>query len=242
MPDRFKKYRIASARLQGYDYGQNGAYFVTICTKDRLQYFGNIVVGNVETQYFASPPQNFAEAQNFAPGNKETHYYASLRASQIGEIAIDFWKKIPEHFPFVVLDEFQIMPNHLHGIIIINKMLVENKSEPGMQNELLLETQNELLPETQNELLPETQIIASLHEGYKNKFGPQSGNLSSILRGYKAGVKSFATTNNIEFGWQSRFHDHIIRDKNEMNRIRKYIIDNPDNWVKHRDNVEGLFM
>ena len=55
MPDKFQgKYRIPSARLQGYDYGQNGAYFITICTKNRIHYFGEIISSGVETQYFAS--------------------------------------------------------------------------------------------------------------------------------------------------------------------------------------------
>ena len=188
MPDRYKqRYRISSARLQGYDYGQNGAYFVTICTKDRIHYFGEIIGSCVETQNLAS-----------------------LQPTHIGQIANEYWQKIPEHFPFVILDEFQIMPNHVHGIIVIDSK--------------------------------ETQNIASLQEGYKNKFGPQSGNLSSVIRGYKAAIKSFVTTNHCEFGWQPRFHDRIIRNDDEMNRIRKYIIENPDNWARDRDNKEDLFM
>ncbi|HVK96553.1 MAG TPA: hypothetical protein VM368_01995 [Flavisolibacter sp.] len=183
-----QRYRIPSARLEGYDYGQNGAYFVTICTKDRIHYFGEIIENDV------------AETQNFA----------SLRQTQIAEIANEYWMKIPEHFPFVVLDEFQLMPNHLHGIIIISKP-VETQNIPG-------------------------------RNGYKNKFGPQSGNLSSVIRGYKAAVKSFATTNHIDFAWQPRFHDHIIRNEDEMNRIRKYIVENPDNWMRDRNNEKDPFM
>ena len=76
------------------------------------------------------------------------------------------------------------------------------------------------------------QHVASLRDGYKNKFGPQSNNLSSVIRGYKAAVKSFAKTNKIEFGWQPRFHDRIIRNEEELNRIRKYIIENPETWVR----------
>ena len=199
MSDKFKdKYRIPSTRLRGYDYGQSGAYFITICTKNRIPYLGEIQVNSVE-------------AQDFAPS--ETHNNASLRPTLMGEIAIEYWKKISEHFPFVVLDEFQIMPNHLHGIIIIDK--------PSSV---------------------ETQYFASLQSNYKNKFGPQSGNLSSIVRGYKAAVKSFATTNKIQFEWQPRFHDHIIRNHEEMSRISQYIAENPGNWSKDRDNEEGLFM
>jgi len=199
MPEKYQhKYRIASARLQGYDYGQNGAYFITICTKDRVQFFGEIISGtqNIEQG---------SETQNIGLGS-ETQNIASLRASPMGVIAHEYWQKIPEHFPFVILDEFVVMPNHVHGILIISKPVQMQES------------------------------------GYANKFGPQSGNISSVIRGYKAGVQSYATNNKIDFGWQPRFHDHIIRDNEEMKRIRKYIIENPGNWFRDRNNKEDLYM
>lgn len=203
MSDKYQnKYRIPSARLQGYDYGQNGAYFITICTKNRIHYFGEIIDA-VETKHFA--PQ-------------ETQNNTSLQTTTIGAVANEYWQKIPEHFSFVILDEFVVMPNHVHGIIIISKL-------------------------TDGASGSETQNIASLQAtGYTNKFGPQSGNVSSVMRGYKASVKSFATTNKIEFTWQSRFYDRIIRDYDEMKRIRKYIVENPDNWFRDRNNKEDLYM
>ena len=180
MPDKYQdKYRIPSARLKGYDYGQNGAYFITICTKNRIHYFGEI---------------------------EESRNDPFLQMSPMGIVAYDYWQKIPEHFPFVFLDEYVLMPNHIHGIVIISKSNQQQQID------------------------------------YFNKFGPQSGNLSSIIRGYKAGVKTFATTNKIEFLWQPRFYDRIIRDEDEMKRIRRYIISNPANWDKDRNNKPDLFM
>ena len=200
MPVKYKnKYRISSARLQGYDYGKNGAYFITICTNERIHYFGDIISSPV------------SETQN---GNvSETQNIASLRATPIGIIANEYWQKIPEHFPFVILDEFVVMPNHVHGIINISKPTID-KAGSEMQN------------------VPD----------YTNKFGSQSGNISSIVRGYKAGVKSFATINKIDFAWQPRFHDHIIRDDDELKRIRKYIQENKSNWLRDRNNKEDLYM
>jgi putative transposase len=183
MDDSSKRRRVSSIRLDGYNYGQNGAYFVTICTKKRELSFGEIVKG------------------------ENTVY---LQATEIGNIAKEYWKNIPQHFPFVILDEFTIMPNHVHGIIVIDK-------KGG------------------DELLH--QII-----GYKNRFGPQSKNLSSIIRGYKAGVTTYAKINGIDFKWQARFYDRIIRDGNELQRIRNYIIANPDNWLLDKDNLENLYM
>ena len=77
----------------------------------------------------------------------------------------------------------------------------------------------------------ETQNIASLQDNQpQNKFGPQSQNLASIIRGYKSGVKKYATMNNIEFSWQPRFHDHIIRNDKSYNNIQEFIINNPAKW------------
>ncbi len=208
MPVKYKnKYRISSARLQGYDYGQNGAYFITICTNERIHYFGDIISSPV------SETQNITGFETQNPSVSETQNIASLRATPIGIIANEYWQKIPEHFPFVILDEFVVMPNHVHGIINISKPTID-KAGSEMQN------------------VPD----------YTNKFGSQSGNISSIVRGYKAGVKSFATINKIDFAWQPRFHDHIIRDDDELKRIRKYIQENKSNWLRDRNNKEDLYM
>lgn len=104
---KFKNtYRIPSSRLKGWDYGSSGIYFVTICTKDRQHYFGEIVV---ETDDYPSLH------------NGEMHNRASLRGTEIGMMAQKYWNEIPIHFPFVALDEFVIMPNHVHGILLIDK-------------------------------------------------------------------------------------------------------------------------
>ena len=90
---KFKnKYRIPSARWVDWDYGDEGAYFVTICTKNRLHYFGEIE-------------------------NAEMHY------STIGEIAAQEWLKSMQLRPDMELDMecFQVMPNHIHGIVVIGR-------------------------------------------------------------------------------------------------------------------------
>ena len=63
-----------------------------------------------------------------------------------------------------------------------------------------------------------------------NKFGLQSKNLASIIRGYKSAVTTYARKNNLQFAWQPLFHDHIIRDAIESKKIQKYIANNPKNW------------
>lgn len=69
-----------------------------------------------------------------------------------------------------------------------------------------------------------------LIEPMPNKFGPQSKNLGSIMRGFKSSVTTQARIVNPYFGWQARYHDHIIRDDASFIRIHNYIINNPKNW------------
>ena len=76
-------------RLRGYDYSQPGAYFVSICAQHRKCLFGTIIDGQ-------------------------------MRLNEIGEIVVECWSRIPQHFPSVELGEYVIMPNHIHGIIALN--------------------------------------------------------------------------------------------------------------------------
>jgi putative transposase len=180
MDDKYQnKHRVSSARLLGWDYGSHGLYFVTICTKDRLRYFGEIDVS----------------------GTQNT---ASIQMTIIGRTAFDNWMLIPEYHPYVQLDEFIIMPDHVHGILFINK------------------------PDKIN--------------WESNKFGAQRNNLASIIRGYKSSVKQYAAINNIEFSWQPRYYDRVIRNEKEYIGIREYIYNNPDNWLFSKDNFENLFI
>ncbi len=77
-----------SIRLKGYDYFQAGAYFVTICTKDRVCLFGDVVDG-------------------------------AMILDTPGQIVLKAWGELPRHYPHVRLDAFVVMPNHVHGIIML---------------------------------------------------------------------------------------------------------------------------
>ncbi len=73
-----------------------------------------------------------------------------------------------------------------------------------------------------------------------NKFGVQKDNLASVLRGYKSSVKKFANDNNIDFAWQPRYYDRIIRNDCEHNNIKQYIYDNPNNWINGKEDFANL--
>lgn len=177
MSDKFKnKYRIPSARLKNWDYKSQAAYFVTICTKDMLCYFGDITKG-------------------------EMHF------SDIGHVVNSEWLKTPAIRPDMnlVLDEFSVMPNHFHSIIVIGE------NEHNTQSW-----------KTTDAGTSKNEKPASLrkHDNYtRNIFGPQSKNLSSIIGGFKSAVTKHARLIDPDFAWQPRFHDHVIRDSNEHERM-----------------------
>jgi putative transposase len=154
---------------------------------------------------------------------------SKMELSDVGKIATKCWKQIPEHFPFVVLDEFVVMPNHVHGIIIINKKDLNCFNS----QQTYVSAQN--LAHLHKFVEPDFKDLKT----YQNKFGSQSRNLSSIIRGYKVGVTKHARTNNLDFFWQPRFHDRIIRNENELSGIRQYIKNNPKNWELDRNNEQN---
>ena len=59
---------------------------------------------------------------------------------------------------------------------------------------------------------------------------PQSKNLASIIRGFKSSITTYSKKNNIEFYWQARYHEHIIRSEESLHVIKEYIVNNPKNW------------
>lgn len=152
-------------------------YFVTICTANRECYFGDSV-------------------------------NSQIRLSELGKIAESEWIKTVELRPDMNLElgEFVIMPNHVHGIIVIGKNSYNQTNCRDAMHRASTKTQTT-----------------------KNSFGAQSKNLASIIRGYKSAVTTYARKNNTSFGWQSRFHDHIIFSIDDYQRISNYILNNPAN-------------
>ncbi|MEZ2337122.1 hypothetical protein AB6735_15870 [Mucilaginibacter sp. RCC_168] len=66
--------------------------------------------------------------------------------------------------------------------------------------------------------------------------------MASVLRGYKGSIKQYADKNNIEFAWQPRYYDRVIRDEKEHENIREYIYDNPGNWLLNKQGFENLYL
>ena len=129
--------------------------------------------------------------------------------SESGRIANKMWYKLPEHFSFISLDEFVVMPNHVHGIIIIEPTPVGTLHATSLQSATSQQS-------TKNEFL--------------SAISPKSGSLSTVIRSYKSAVSKNVHLIDPDFSWQPRYYDHLIRSDQELDRIRKYIIDNPVKW------------
>ena len=203
------KYRVESARLKNWDYGSNSAYFITICTENRLHCFGEII-----------------------PIHK-----LKMQLNDIGKLAEQFWREIPVHFPFIKLGEFVVMPNHIHGILIIDKM----DDVETLQCKQPVETLQCKQPiETLHCKQPLETLQCNVSTENPNEqmsaISPKSGSISTIIRSYKSAVTKNAHLINAGFEWQTRFYDHIIRNAESYSMIENYIVNNPDKWIEDTFN------
>ena len=149
--------------------------------------------------------------------NRE-HFFGEINNSkmmlnEIGKMAEKYWLEISDHFPFVELGNFVVMPNHVHGILIIDR-------GPGF-----------------------IENVEALHCNAStfSKISPKPGSISTIIRSYKSVVTKNVRLSgiskshlNIDFAWQPRFHDHIIRNNQSFHQIQDYIEQNPEKWKEDR--------
>jgi len=159
-------------RLKEYDYSQNGAYFITICTKNHRPILGTIV----------------ADAALGVP---------NIRLSKYGEIVRDLIQTIPISNPNVSVQHFIIMPNHIHMIIVIDVQMNDLQAS---------EKHTYRTPRAAFATIP---VVVNALKG-----------LSSKGAGFSL--------------WQRSFHDHIIRNDADYNRIAEYIQNNPARWKEDR--------
>jgi REP element-mobilizing transposase RayT len=184
MPYDPQKHHRRSIRLQGYDYTQPGAYYVTLCTEARQCLFGDVVKGE-------------------------------MRLNSLGHIAFTCWQAIPEHFPHVELDAFVVMPNHLHGILVISDTLV------GATHASPLHHPN----------------VLSL----RKPCGPTPKSVGAIVGSYKSavskGINAICNTEGNSI-WQRNYYEHISCDEESLHNIRQYIVENPWRWANDPENPQ----
>jgi putative transposase len=167
-----------SLRLRGYDYSRPGSYFVTICINNPL-----------ERPFGAVTSGKMVENSN-------------------AYIVRACWEDLPNHYPYVELDEFVIMPNHVHGIIVLH--------DPG--------------PIVGAGLKPAPTIGISPAPTIDKQTNPKPHGLPEIVRALKTFSSRRINESGHTFKWQRGYFDRIVRDEKALYFIRKYIRENPLHW------------
>ncbi|MFH1090613.1 MAG: transposase, partial [Pseudomonadota bacterium] len=178
-----ERHRRRSLRLEGYDYSQAGAFFVTVCTRDRECWFGEITEGG------------------------------EMKLNEYGQLVQTSWRWLADQYHHVELDEWVIMPNHLHGII----WLIEDDRRGGSRT-------------------APTQEVRTAPTKKRKPLGRLIGAFKTIstkrinqLREMPGAVL-----------WQRNYYEHIVRDEMELNQVREYIINNPLKWDLDGENPQNL--
>jgi len=124
--------------------------------------------------------------------------------SLTGRIVQSCWEQIPTHFPHVGVDAYVIMPNHIHGILLI----YNDHTKVGAQHAAPL----------QNNIKKPNQKV-------------EPGSLGAIVRSFKSAVtRQVRREMNLTTIWQRNYYEHIIRNPVDYEKITAYILDNPRNW------------
>ena len=168
-----------SIRLANYDYAQAGAYFVTVCTHERMCLFGDVIL-------------------------------ETMRPNDTGQVVHDEWLRTAEIRPDINLDSFQVMPNHLHAIVIFDEE-VSSKLTVGAHSRAPFSRQ--------------PKSLGSLVAGFKSATTKRINQ----LRGTPGTPV-----------WQRNYYERVIRNEREMDATRQYIVDNPAKWAEDAENPGNL--
>ena len=162
----------------------------------------------------------------------------------VGATVKAVWESLPHHFPLIELDAFVLMPNHVHGIIVIT-------DNPGNCNP---NRNNNLNPNLNSDCRGEAFVPISEDTPPRNLStnaspfpesndtspprGTQSGSIGAILQNFKsvATRRVNRITRNSGTLWQRNYHEEIIRNEKAYENIRRYIVENPLNWDEDEEN------
>jgi len=192
------RFHRRSIRLPEYDYSQEGAYYITICTQSRKCLFGEIRNGKIIL-------------------------------SECGKITDDWWQRMSERYSGVILDEYVIMPNHMHAIIVV----IDDVICRGEVASPLGGTVDGITKLGDGVEIP-GEVTSPLRGAGKHTLG-------QILAYYKyQTTKSINAANNTPGNkiWQRNYWEHVIRNEKSLHKIRGYIRDNPLYWASDDVNPE----
>jgi len=203
-----------SIRLRGYDYAGGGAYFVTICAHAKKCLFGGIVEGN-------------------------------MILNEAGRIVQRIWETLPQHFGSLALDTFQIMPNHLHAIFVL--------PGPGLEAALAVATGVPVIQPSfinppyekkgrRGRACPTLLGPAAMeNEGTASRppTSPRRTSMGDVVGTFKS-ISTIALNKFMSrpgaHPLHENFYEHIIRNVDDLEIIREYIIHNPQHWAEDPEN------
>ncbi|MEX2599466.1 MAG: transposase [Dehalococcoidia bacterium] len=145
-----------------------------------------------------------------------------MQVNAYGSIATECWEAIPKHFPLSRLDQFVVMPNHIHGILLLDG--------PGTT----LLDKRERYP---------MQAFGRPSGSPLRPQGPAAASLGAIVGAFKAAASKHINAGRNTSGapvWQRNYHEHIIRSETDLRRLREYIHLNPVQWELDRENPYTL--
>jgi REP element-mobilizing transposase RayT len=192
-----------------HDY-DGGAYFITVCTRNCEHFFGEIENG-------------------------------VMKLSEIGKYTTEKLQKVNIHHPYAEIPLFVVMPNHWHAIVFIDgsktpyvrRDMNKGDVECGMEC-------RDVACRVSTTATPIPTLTPTSTPMIKNKqmqnIANKQGWLSVVIGGIKSAITKFAHDNGIDFAWQTRFNDRIIRNQSKINRIADYIKNNPTKWDTDRFN------
>ena len=200
-----------SIRLRGYDYAGGGAYFITICTQGKVLVFGQIVQGE-------------------------------MALNEAGRLVQKTWEELPRRFETLVLDAFQIMPNHMHGVFVLpgpglHPALAEATGAPVIQPGAInppWDSRGRARPTLAGHR-PAEKGRASPPPTKRTSMGDVVGTFKSICTIAVNRLLSRTGTKLLH----ENFYEHIVRDVDELEKIRDYILHNPERWMDDPENPES---
>ncbi|MCQ2279365.1 MAG: transposase [Bacteroidales bacterium] len=156
-----------------------------------------------------------------------------INLSIIGKYTYEQFSNVSEHYPYAEIPLFAIMPNHIHAIVIIDK----EKCRDGVHT---VSTEPPYTVSTEPPHTVSTRWKSPQVDKMMQNISRQKSPLSIVIGGLKRSVTKFAHDNEIPFSWQSRFHDHIIRNTDDLNKTAQYIEQNVAKWHEDEFYVKQL--
>ncbi len=135
----------------------------------------------------------------------------AVQLNHVGIIVTTVWQDIPVHFPTITLDEFVVMPNHVHGILML--------SEPTIS--------------------PLTEAAPSIDEPSRTTSTSLS-RIVGAFKSNAAREVHIATHSSSHPLWQRGYYDHVIRSEESLRATREYIVNNPMQWAQDEENPDRI--